>query len=203
MWPDGTITTVAGTGTAGYSGDGGPASSAMINYPRGVAALPDGGFVFPDSNNHRIRRVWPNGTITTIAGTGVQGYSGDGGPATSAQLSTPFAVAPLSDGGFLIADTGNFRIRRVGPGGTITTVAGTGVAGFSGDGGPATAAQVYGLFNLAEMADGGFVFTDMQNQRIRRVFPDGTIQTIAGTGAIAFGGDGGQPLPQALDTRRR
>ena len=198
VWPDGTITTVAGTGAAGYSGDGGPATSAKINSPRGVAALPDGGFLIPDSSNHRIRRVWPNGTITTVAGTGVQGYNGDGGLATSAQLSIPFGVAPLADGGFLITDNGNFRIRRVWPDGTITTVAGTGVAGFSGDGGPATSAQINGVHNLAVMPDGGFLLTDTQNHRVRRVFPDGTIETIAGTGAPGFSGDGGAATSATL-----
>jgi hypothetical protein len=189
--PNGTITTAAGTGTAGYGGDGGPATQAMINNPRGLAPLPDGGFIFPDTNNHRIRRVWPDGTITTVAGTGVQGFSGDGGRATLAQISTPFSVAPTSDGGFFFSDNGNARIRRVSPDGTITTVAGTGVEGFSGDGGPATSAQIFGVHNIAAMPDGGFVLADTRNHRVRRVWPDGTIDTIAGDGVGGYSGDGG------------
>ena len=91
--PDGTITTVAGTGSGGFSGDGGPATAATIDTPRGLAALPDGGFLIADTNNERIRRVWPDGHITTVAGDGVRGFAGDGGPATAAELAFPFGVA--------------------------------------------------------------------------------------------------------------
>jgi len=191
VWPDGTITTVAGTGVAGYNGDGGPANRAQINAPRAVAALPDGGFLIPDANNHRIRRVWPDGTITTVAGTGVQGFSGDGGAATSAQLSIPFFVAPTADGGYLIDDVGNQRIRRVSASGTITTVAGTGVAGYSGDGGPATSASIAGAHSVWPTSDGGFYIADTVNARIRYVSAAGTITTVAGTGNLGFSGDGG------------
>jgi hypothetical protein len=187
----GTITTVAGNGDPVYGGDGGPATAAAINNPRGVASLADGGFLIPDSNNHRVRRVWPDGTITTVAGTGVQGFSGDGGPATSARLSIPFGVAPTADGGFLIVDVGNQRIRLVSSSGTITTVAGTGVGGYSGDGGPATAAQVNNPHNVWPLADGSFFFADASNSRIRLVAADGTISTEVGTGVPDFGGDGG------------
>ncbi len=189
--PNGTITTVAGTGTAGFSGDGGPATSAKINAPRGVVALPDGGFLIPDSNNQRVRRVSPNGTITTVAGNGVQGYSGDGGPATQAKLNIPFGVSPLPDGGFLVDDVANHRIRRVWPNGTITTVAGNGVPGYSGDGGPATLAELYNPHNVWATSDGGFLIADASNSRIRRVAADGTITTAVGTGNPAFSGDGG------------
>ena len=186
----GVITTVAGTGAPGYAGDGGPANSAQINNPRGVVGLPDGGFLIPDSNNHRVRRVSPSGIITTVAGTGVQGFSGDGGTATAAQLSIPFGVAPTADGGFLIVDVGNQRVRKVSPGGVITTVAGTGVAGYSGDGGAAAAAQLNNPHNVVEQSDGGILIADTSNARVRRVAPNGTITTIAGTGVQAFGGDG-------------
>jgi glucose/arabinose dehydrogenase len=134
------ITTVAGTGVLGFSGDGGLATAAQLNQPHGVAVGPDGSLYIADSNTFRIRRVAPDGTITTVAGTGVFGFSGEGGPATAAQLNTPYGVAVGPDGSLYIADSNNFRIRRVAPDGTITTVAGTGVSGFGGDGGPATAA---------------------------------------------------------------
>ncbi|HEX6657591.1 MAG TPA: hypothetical protein VF065_05890, partial [Ilumatobacter sp.] len=187
----GVISTVAGTGSAGYTGDNGPATSARINNPRGVVALADGGFLFPDTNNHRVRKVSAVGVITTVAGTGVQGFTGDGGLATAAQLSAPFAVAPTADGGFLIIDVGNQRIRRVAPDGTISTVAGTGVAGYSGDGGPATAAQLNSPHNLVALADGGFLVADSTNERVRHVAPDGTISTLIGDGVRGYSGDGG------------
>lgn len=187
----GIITTVAGTGVRGYSGDGGPATSAMIDNPRSVVPLADGGFLIPDSNNHRVRRVSAAGTITTVAGTGVRGFAGDGGAAVDAQLSTPFAVAPTQDGGFLIADMGNQRIRKVSPTGTITTVAGTGAAGYGGDGGPATAADIFNPHDVVELPDGGFLIADTWNHRVRRVAPDGVITTFIGDGAPGYSGDGG------------
>ena len=127
--------TAAGT-TEGFGGDGGPARTAQLDLPSDVSVLPDGGYLVADTNNHRIRRVGADGRITTVAGT-TMGFGGDGGPATQAQLNNPDGVAVLPGGGFLIADTDNFRVRRVDAGGTITTVAGAGTAGVSGDGGPA------------------------------------------------------------------
>ncbi len=189
--PTGTVTTVAGNGVAGYSGDGGPATAASINNPRGAVAMPDGGFLIADSNNHRVRRVSASGTITTVAGTGVQGFSGDGGPATQAQLNIAFGVAVMADGGFLIVDVGNQRIRRVSPTGTITTVAGNGIAGYTGDGGPATAAELNNPHNVWPTADGGFLIADASNTSIRRVAADGTITTVVGNGTSGFSGDGG------------
>jgi NHL repeat len=185
--PAGTITTVAGT-TAGMSGDGGPATAAQLAFPRGVAATADGGFLIADTDNHRVRRVSPAGTITTVAGT-TDGLSGDGGPATAAQLSSPRGVAATADGGYLIADTGNDRVRRVSPAGTITTVAGT-TPGLSGDGGPASAAQLNSPTGVAVTADGGFLIADTNNHRVRRVSPAGTITTVAGT-TEELSGDGG------------
>jgi hypothetical protein len=188
----GIIRTVAGTGSAGYSGDGGPATNAEINNPRGVVALPDGSFLFPDTNNQRVRKVSAGGVITTVAGTGTQGYAGDGGPATSARLSIPFGVAPTPDGGFLIDDVGNQRVRKVSASGTITTVAGTGVKGFSGDGGPATAAKLADPHNVVALPDGSFAIADASNERVRLVSASGVISTLAGTGVRGFSGDGGQ-----------
>ena len=183
----GTITTVAGT-TAGLSGDGGPATVAQFNKPQVVAVTADGGYLIADSNNHRIRRVSPAGTITTVAGT-TAGLSGDGGPATAAQLSVPVSVATTADGGYLIAASSNNRIRKVSAGGTITTVAGT-TGGLSGDGGPATAAQLSSPSSVAATADGGYLIADPGNHRIRRVSPAGTITTVAGSTA-GQSGDGG------------
>jgi NHL repeat len=184
--PDGTIVTAAGTGR-GFGGDGGPAASAQLDRPRGVTALPGGGYLIADTFNHRIRRVAPDGTITTVAGT-TQGFSGDGAGALKAQLSLPSDTAVLSGGGFLIADTGNDRIRRVAPDGTISTVAGTS-RGFGGDGGPATAAQLNQPRDIAIASDGAILIADTGNDRIRRIDPNGTIGTVAGVGA-GFAGDG-------------
>src|SRR3954452_5002408 len=187
----GTITTVAGTGTAGFSGDGGAATAAKLNAPLAVAATADGGFLIADSGNRRVRRVSAAGTITTVAGTGTAGFSGDGGPATEAQLASVPALAVTPDGGFVIADAGNERVRRVTPAGTITTVAGTGTPGFSGDGGPATTAQLDSPAAVAVTPDGGVAIADVSNHRVRRVSPAGTITTVAGSGGLGFSGDGG------------
>lgn len=196
---DGIITTVAGTGERGFSGDGGPAVAAKIDNPRGVAVLPGGGFLIPDTDNHRVRRVDADGTITTVAGTGTPGLSGDGGAAVDAQLRRPFGVAPTADGGFLVVDVGNQRIRRVSRDGVITTVAGTGVNGFSGDAGPATSAALDNPHNVAVLPDGGFLIADTFNNRVRRVSPTGVITTVAGTGAAAFSDGDGSAATAALD----
>src|SRR4029079_7218122 len=144
-----------------------------------------------DSNNHRIRRVSPSGTITTVAGTGQVGFSGDGGRATAADLGLPVDVAATRDGGFLIADYGNNRIRRVLPNGTITTVAGTGAEGFSGDGGPAPAAPMVCAHGSSATPDGGFWIAAYEYTRVRRVSPTGTITTVAGSGGLGQGGFSG------------
>lgn len=189
--PAGIISTVAGTGAAGFSGDGGQATSAGINNPRSVTPLPDGGFLIPDTNNNRVRHVSAAGVIRTVAGTGSAGFSGDGGAATEAQLDHPFAVAPTGDGGFLIADIENERIRKVSAAGVITTVAGNGVSGFGGDGGPATSASLHDPHNVVALADGGFLIADTSNERVRRVDPGGVITTVIGDGTRGSSGDGG------------
>lgn len=196
---DGTIATVAGTGQHAFSGDGGPATAAAIGSPRGVTALPAGGFLIPDSDNQRIRKVAADGTITTVAGSGVRGFAGDGGPASAAELSEPFGVVPTADGGLLISDTGNDRVRRVAADGTITTVAGDGVRGYGGDGGPAVDASLDAPHNVAALPDGGFLVADEGNNRVRRVWPDGTITTVVGTGEAGFSGDGGSPGAATID----
>ena len=183
------IATVAGSST-GFGGDGGPATAASLRAPGAVAAGADGSLYIADTDNHRIRWVDPNGIITTVAGTGSSGYSGDGGPATAARLSYPSGVALGVDGSLYIADLFNHRVRRLGPDGIITTVAGMGGSGgFSGDGGPATAAGLNYPSGVALGADGGLYIADSGNNRIRRVGPDGIISTVAGS--AGYGGDGG------------
>jgi NHL repeat len=198
--PAGVITTVAGNGSGGFSGDDGPATDAQLNLPVGVAVTADGGFLIADGENARVRRVSAAGTITTVAGNGTTGFSGDGGSATAAQLDGPDSVATTADGGFLIADGDNNRVRRVSPSGTITTVAGNGTAGFSGDGGPATAAQISDPNGVEATADGGFLIGDSGNARVRRASPGGTITTVAGNGTRGFGGIGGPATAAEMNT---
>jgi len=190
---DGTITTVAGNRQPGFGGDGGPATAARLAGPYGVAVGPDGSLYIADSGNRRVRRVGTDGTITTVAGNGGGGFGGDGGPATAAMLASPLGVAVGPDGSLYITDSGNSRVRRVGPNGTITTVAGNGQPGFGGDGGPATAARLWSPYGVAVGPDGSLYITDQgnrENSRVRRVGPDGTITTFAGS-QPGFGGDGG------------
>ncbi|MDO8184869.1 hypothetical protein Q5424_18175 [Conexibacter sp. JD483] len=196
------ITTVAGNGIQG-NGSNDNATTVSLNTPGDVAPLPDGGFLIADTGNNRIARVLPGGIrLITVAGGGGEGL-GDGGPATSAELNAPARVVPLTGGGYLIADTGNNRIRRVGADGTITTVAGSGtVGGFSGDGGPATQAVLNGPEGVAVRDDGSIVIADSTNERIRLVTADGRISTIAGTATLGFSGDGGDPLAARLSHPR-
>ncbi len=185
----GIITTVAGTGAAGYSGDGGQATSAQLNYPADVAVDAQGNLYISDYYNHRIRKV-SGGVITTVAGTGTKGYSGDGGQATSAQLNYPEGIAVNAQGNLYVADTENNRVRKV-SNGVITTVAGTGTKGYSGDGGQATSAQLYDPTDVAVDGQGNLYIADGDNYRVRKV-SGGIITTVAGTGTKGFSGDGGQ-----------
>ena len=200
----GVITTVAGTGSLGFGGDQGPATSATLNQPEGVAAFPDGSFLIADTGNNRIRLVSPGGTIITVAGSGeVPGFGGDGGPAAAATLSSPARVVPLTGGGFLIADTGNNRIRRVDAGGTIATVVGaSSTAGFGGDDGPALKARLNAPEGVAVRDDGSIAIADTGNERVREVGGDGIVRTLAGTGTLGFGGDGGDPAAAQLSHPR-
>jgi len=189
----GIVTTVAGNGAYGYSGDGGPATSAQLNFPPGVAADSGGNLYIADYDNARIRKVAAaTGIITTVAGNGTAGYSGDGGPATSAQLNGPFGAAVDAAGNLYIDDEGNGRIRKVAAtSGIITTVAGNGTAGYSGDGGPATSAQLDRPSGAAVDAAGNLYIADEGNNRIRKVAAAGIITTVAGNGAPGYSGDGG------------
>lgn len=195
MRPNGALSVVAGTGFRGFSGDGGPATQAMLASPSDLALAPDGSLYFVDGGNARVRRVAPDGIITTVAGTGATSYGGDGGSATQAGFA-PGGLALAPDGSLYIGDLLNNRIRRVGPDGIITTVAGTGAAGDSGDGGPATQAALFFPRGPALGPDGSLYFADWGNHRVRRVGPDGIITTVAGTGTFGSGGDGG-PATQA------
>ncbi|HLY62799.1 MAG TPA: PxKF domain-containing protein [Terriglobia bacterium] len=186
---DGIITTVAGNGTYGYSGDGGPATSAELDSPFGVAVDSAGNLYFADRNNQCIRKVDAGGTITTVAGNGILGYSGDGGPATNAELAYPFAVAVDNAGNLYIADQFNARIRKVDASGTISTVAGTGTGGYNGDNIAATSAELYYPVGVAVDSAGNLYIADASNQRTRKVDASGTITTVAGTGTGSYNGD--------------
>ena len=189
--PEGVITTIAGTGERGFGGDGGPATEAHLNFPVGLAVDGSGNLYVADYFNQRIRRIDPEGVITTIAGTGEPGFVGDGGPATEAHLNRPVRLAVDGSGNLYVSDSSNQRIRRIDPGGVITTIAGTEDPGFGGDGGPATEALLNAPFGLAVDGSGNLYMADYLNQRVRRIDPDGVITTIAGTGDRGFGGDGG------------
>lgn len=242
----GIISTIAGGGNFKFAGDGGPATSASLYAPFGLALDRAGNLLICDTKNHRIRRVNPAGVISTIAGSGAPGPpSGDGGPATGAILRLPEAVAVDAAGSIYIGDTWNFRIRKVSPAGTITTVAGTGTsipaglvtglaldqagllyfvnghqvlrlnsgggysvvagtgdAGFSGDGGPAINARLSQPIRVTLDAVGNLYIADYQNARIRKVDRNGIITTVAGNGRIGFSGDGGVATNASLSFPR-
>jgi hypothetical protein len=198
--PSGKITTIAGwappTGEKGFAGDGGPAKSARLEQVQDVAVDRKGNIFLADFGNNRVRKISPSGIITTMAGTGQcrPSESGDGGPATSANLCFPVALAVDAKGNVYVAEyggSGTHRVRKIGPDGTITTIAGTGERGFSGDGGPATSARLNLPGGLAVDARGSVYIMDTWNTRVRKVSPDGTITTIAGNGKPGFSGDGG------------
>lgn len=188
------LTAVAGTGREGSRGDGSPATSAELRFPRGVAVDREGNLFIADWGNHRVRRVEAGtGIITTVAGAIRKGYTGDGGPATRAELRFPFGVAVDGAGNLFISDSANYVIRRVDlTSGIITTVAGTGDRGFRGDGGLAIRAQLAGPQGLAVDQSGNLFIADRDNNRVRRVdAATGIIATVAGTGTVGFSGDGG------------
>lgn len=187
----GHISTVAGSGCSGFSGDGGPATSACLSGPFALALDGAGNIYFSDFRNYRIRKVNAGGMISTVAGSGVFGFSGDGGPATAANMSYIYGLATDNAGNFYLADGYNYRVRKVNASGIITTVAGNGVSGYSGDGGPATSANLTYTISVAADGLGNIFIGDLYNYRIRKVDPTGKISTVAGTGTYGFSGDGG------------
>lgn len=197
--PTFTITTVAGNGKAGSSGDGGPATSAELNGPRGVTEDIYGNLYIAEYNGQRVRKVTPTGTITTLAGNGTQGYSGDGGPATSAELNGPYRVTVDNAGNVYIPDSGNSRVRKVSANGTITTIAGNGNSAYSGDGGLATAASLEYPEAIAFDSVGNYYIADEEANVIRKVTPGGTITTAVGTGVATYTGDNGPATSATLD----
>jgi DNA-binding beta-propeller fold protein YncE len=182
---DGTLQLIAGSGEPpipGFEGDGGPAVDARFRELSGIAIDPAGRIFVADSGARRIRMI-ENGVISTLAGTGLEGYAGDGGPATLADLNAPSAVALDAAGNLYVSDTGNCAIRRVALDGTIQTIAGIGEFGYAGDGGAATTAQFAHQEGLAVAPDGTLYVADRFNFRIRKIAPDGTITTLMGSGA--------------------
>jgi DNA-binding beta-propeller fold protein YncE len=201
------VTTLAGTGAPGFSGDGGPATKAQLNNPYGLCRGPGGALYACDMGNHRIRRIDRDGTITTVAGSGRAGYAGDGGPATAAQLNEPYEVRFARNGDMYFVEMKNHVVRKVdGKSGVISTVAGTGKPGFSGDGGPATAAQ-FNQPHAIQFSPGGesLYVCDIGNHRVREILlQTGTIGTCAGDGTQRPTPEGRgwlRPLngPRALD----
>ena len=178
------VETVAGTGVKGYSGDGGPANEAQINNPYGLVMGPDQGLYFCDIDNHVIRKVDDDGKISTIAGSGKAGYSGDGGPAKEALLNQPYEIRFDSDGNILFVEMPNHLVRKVDmKSGLISTIAGTGKAGFSGDGGPAVDATFHRPHSIQFDAWGNLLICDIGNHRIRRIGKSsGLVETLSGTG---------------------
>jgi len=196
------ITTIAGTGQAGFSGDGGQAVNARLNQPRDSAIGPDGSIYITDTYNNRIRRIAPSGTIATIAGNGSATYNGDNRPATTASLSWPHDVTVDGAGIVYIADSDHNRVRRVGLDGMITTIAGTGVLGSTGDGGPATSARLHKPKTVVVFG-GGLYIAGLDN-KVRRVdFTTGIITRVAGTGVAGYSGDGGSALNARLNGPQR
>lgn len=192
------ITTIAGDGFGGYSGDGGPASVARLNTPYGIFADASGNIYIPDGGNRCIRKISSSGVITTVAGTGILGHTGDGGPATAAQMHEPTCVCLDGAGNMYIADQYNNCIRKVNAAGIISTFAGTTVGGYSGDGGPATAAKLNYPYSVIADATGNVYIADRLNNRIRKVDLSGTITTVVGTGTTGYTGDGGPATAATL-----
>ena len=193
----GIISTIAGTGTPGYSGDGGPATAAQLNYLQQLAFDGYGNLLILDNNNYRLRKISTSGIITTIAGNGGTGVLGDGGPATDASISNLNGIITDLTGNIYISCYA--RIRKINTSGIISTIAGNGTFGYSGDGGPATAAELAAPVGIALDGSGNIIFCDEYEDRIRKINTAGIITTIAGTGTGSYGGDGGPATAAQLN----
>jgi len=194
----GNISTFAGNGQQSFGGDGSAATGAALNTPTALIFDTAGNLYIADTFNHRIRKIGTDGIISTVAGTGISTFSGDGGPATSAALNSPEGLATDGAGNLYVADTANHRVRKISPDGTITTVAGNGNGGAQGDGGPALQASLYYPKGLAVDSSGNLYISDWLNSRVRVVTPDGKIFTAAGNGSFDYQGDGGPATIAAL-----
>ena len=193
------IKTVVGTGEGGYNDDNIAASQAQLNQPKGAVVGPDGSLYIADQYNYRIRKVSPDGRISTVAGTGTVGNYNDNVPAFWARIDPPVSIALGPDGSIYFSEYANHCIRRVTPSGYITTVAGNGTQEYGGDGHPATEAELNTPYGIAVAPDGTLYIADSENHRIRQVTPNGIITTIAGTGDIGHSGDGGPATEAMLD----
>ena len=196
--PKGNLSRVAGNCQQGFSGDGGNALNAQLNGPQGIAVDLLGNLYIVDQGNQRLRQVSLSGIITTVAGTGTAGYNGDNISATGAQLKNPQGVAVDASGNVYVADTGNFRIRKVTPGGIITTVAGTGASGNSGNGGAATSAKFISPGGLAVDSNGNLYVSDAGAKQVRMINSAGTIFAFAGSGTSGNLGDSGPAISATL-----
>jgi len=192
------ITTIAGTGTKGYSGDNGPATNAQLSMPVRICRDGSGNILFSDQRNNVIRKIDPSGIITTIAGNGTTGYAGDNGPATAAALNGPSGLDVDTAGYLYISDAGNNVIRKINTSGIISTIAGDGVSGFSGDNGPATAAEIGYPLGLKIDKYGNIFFADFKNKRIRKIDNTGIISSIAGNGGSIYSGDGNPATDEGI-----
>ena len=201
---DWTISTFAGTGVPGSTGDGGPATAAQVNDPYGLVRGPDGALWFCEHSGNRIRRIAPDGTITTIAGTGLKGYTGDGGPARDATFNLPHELRFDKSGNIFVADMNNQVVRRIDARTRIiTTFAGTGKKGYTGDGGPAAQATLDSPHSIQFGPDGTLYICDVANHVIRAVDPHtGLIRTLAGTGKPGPTPDGAPISGTALNNPR-
>jgi sugar lactone lactonase YvrE len=196
---NGIISTIAGNGIYGYSGDGGPATLASLGGPSGISIDNSGNTYVTDIGNNRIRKITSSGIISTIAGNGTYGYSGDGGMATNASFRDPTGITIDHNGNIFIADVFNNAIRKISATGIISTIAGNGTPGFSGDGDQATLAQLYYPTSIVTDDSGNVFIADEDNNRIRKVNSNGFISTIAGNGINASNGDGGNATAASIN----